>query len=245
MIDNQRKQNWINQLTFIALKRYLIRLLTGQIIIRFMKNTSFFRKALIAFGLLSSSISMSAQNSYIFLAPGVEEVEATATIDALRRAEIPVVTVAVSDSLNIKGATGQTLVADSLITEVNTDDADWLIVPGGDPGAWNLIENNEVKDKILSHYTKGGRIASICAGPAIVLAPLGVLKGKTATCYPGLGDKINSNGGTYEKKTVVVEPNLITSEGPGTTLPFAIEIIRATKGDKAAEEIANAMLIGQ
>lgn len=188
---------------------------------------------------------MAAQKSYIFLAPGEEEVEATATIDALRRAEIPVVTVAVSDNLNVKGATGQTLVADSLISEVNTDDADWLIVPGGDPGAWNLIANQDVKNKILAHYAKGGRFAAICAGPAIVLAPLGVLKGKTATCYPGLGDNINSNGGTYEKKTVVVEPNLITSEGPGTTLPFAIEIIRATKGDKAADEIANAMLVGQ
>lgn len=210
-----------------------------------MKNTSILRKALVAISLLSTPLIMSAQKSYIFLAPGVEEVEATATIDALRRAEIPVVTVAVSEGLNIKGATGQTLVADSLISNINTDDADWLIVPGGDPGAWNLIANQEVKDKILAHYAKGGRFASICAGPAIVLAPLGVLKGKTATCYPGLGDKINANGGTYEKKTVVVEPNLITSEGPGTTLPFAIEIIRATKGDKAAEDIANAMLVGQ
>lgn len=209
-----------------------------------MKNT-IFRKALAALAVLISTFTMSAQKSYIFLAPGVEEVEATATIDALRRAEIPVVTVAVSDSLNIKGATGQTLVADSLISDVNTDDADWLIVPGGDPGAWNLIANQDVKNKILAHYAKGGRFASICAGPAIVLAPLGVLKGKTATCYPGLGDNINSNGGTYTKQTVVVEPNLITSEGPGTTLPFAIEIIRATKGDKAAETIASSMLISQ
>lgn len=210
-----------------------------------MKKISNFRKAFAACAVLLSTLNMSAQKSYIFLAPGVEEVEATATIDALRRAEIPVVTVAVSDNLNIKGATGQTLVADSLISEVNTDDADWLIVPGGDPGAWNLIANQDLKEKILAHYAKGGRFASICAGPAIVLAPLGVLKGKTATCYPGLGDKINSNGGTYEKKTVVVEPNLITSEGPGTTLPFAIEIIRATKGDKTANDIAGAMLVGQ
>lgn len=186
---------------------------------------------------------MTAQNSYIFLAPGVEEVEATATIDALRRADIPVVTVAVADNLQVKGATGQTLVADSLISEVNTDGADWLIIPGGDPGAQNLAANNEVNDKIIKHYKKNGRIASICAGPAVVLAPLGVLKGKKATCYPGLGDAINSNGGEYVEQTVVVEPLLITSEGPGTTLPFAIEIIRATKGDKAAENVAAGMLV--
>lgn len=186
---------------------------------------------------------MTAKTSYIFLAPGVEEVEAIATVDALRRADIPVVTVAVSDNNQIKGATGQTIVADTLISEVNTDNADWLIIPGGDPGAQNLFANDDVKKKIIDHYNRNGRIASICAGPAVVLAPLGVLKGKKATCYPGIGGAINANGGEYVEQTVVVEPNLITSEGPGTTLPFAIEIIRATKGDAAAKAIASGMLV--
>lgn len=186
---------------------------------------------------------MKAKTSYIFLAPGVEEVEATATVDALRRASIDVVTVAVGDNLQIKGATGQTLVADSLISEINADDADWIIIPGGDPGAQNLAANSELKQIVLNHFRKNGRIASICAGPAVVLAPLGVLKGKKATCYHGLGDAINSNGGKYVEQTVVIEPGLITSEGPGTTLPFAIEIIRATKGNQVAESIETGMLV--
>ena len=186
---------------------------------------------------------MKAKTSYIFLAPGVEEVEATATVDALRRASIDVVTVAVGDNLQIKGATCQTLVADSLISEINADDADWIIIPGGDPGAQNLAANSELKQIVLNHFRKNGRIASICAGPAVVLAPLGVLKGKKATCYPGLGDAINSNGGKYVEQTVVIEPGLITSEGPGTTLPFAIEIIRATKGNQVAESIETGMLV--
>ena len=77
----------------------------------------------------------------------------------------------------------------------------------------------------------------------MVLAPLGVLKWTKATCYPGLGDAINANGGEYVKQTVVIEPGLITSEGPGTTLPFAIEIIRATKGQNAADAVASGMLV--
>ncbi len=206
-------------------------------------SKSFLRGAFSALFIVLGTILMKAQNSYIFLAPGVEEVEATATIDALRRADIPVVTVAVSDNLQVTGATNQTLVADSLISDVNTENADWLIIPGGDPGAQNLYANKDVRDKILAHYNKNGRIASICAGPAVVLAPLGVLKGKKATCYPGLGDAINNNGGEYVKETVVVEPNLITSEGPGTTLPFAMAIIKATKGEAAAEAVASGMLV--
>lgn len=189
-------------------------------------------------------MDMTAKTSYVFLAPGVEEVEATATVDALRRASIDVVTVAVGHNLQVKGATGQILVADSTVSQVNTTDADWLIIPGGNPGAQNLAADSNVRNMTTAHAEKNGRIASICAGPAVVLAPLGVLKGKKATCYPGLGDAINENGGEYVKQTVVVEPGLITSEGPGTTLPFAIAIIRATKGDAAADAVASGMLVG-
>lgn len=190
-----------------------------------------------------SIFNMDAKKSYIFLAPGVEEIEAMATIDALRRAEIPVVAVAVGTTLEIKGATGQTVKADVLIADVDTYDADWLIVPGGVPGAPNLHASKKVNDMLQAHHARGGRIASICAGPAVVLAPAGILKGKKATCYPGLGDAINANGGTYIKAKVVSEPGLITSEGPGTTLPFAIEIIRQTKGDKVADDTAASMLV--
>lgn len=204
---------------------------------------SIIKGAIAALSILFSIISMNGKTSYLFLAPGVEEVEATATVDALRRASMDVVTVAVGDNPQVKGATGQILVADSIISQVNTTDADWLIIPGGDPGAQNLAANGELRDMILEHAGKNGRIASICAGPAVVLAPLGVLRGKKATCYPGLGNAITANGGEYVRQTVVVEPRLITSEGPGTTLPFAIAIIQATKGQTAADTVASGMLV--
>lgn len=200
------------------------------------------RLALVAI-LSICAMTIKAKQSYIFLAPGVEEIEAMATIDALRRAEIPVVAVAVDSTLQIKGATGQTIVADSLISDIDISDADWLIVPGGVPGAPNLHASEAVSRMLLEHFNKGGRIASICAGPAVVLAPLGILKGKKATCYPGLGNQINANGGEYVEKKVVTAPNLVTSEGPGTTLPFAIEIIRQTKGDKVADDTAASMIV--
>lgn len=204
---------------------------------------SAFKKIATLVAMIFSFTTMSAKQSYIFLAPGVEEIEAMATVDALRRAEIPVVTVAVDTTLQVKGATGQTVVADSLISDVDVSDADWLIVPGGVPGAPNLHASQQVSDMLVAHHAKGGRIASICAGPAVVLAPLGILKGKKATCYPGLGNEINDNGGEYVEQTVVALPGLITSEGPGTTLPFAIEIIRQTKGDKVADDTAKSMLV--
>lgn len=193
--------------------------------------------------LLISFMTMKAKKSYIFLAPGVEEIEAMATIDALRRADIPVVAVAVDTTLLIKGATGQTIMADSLLSDIDTADADWLIVPGGVPGAPNLHASKAVSDLLQAHSAKGGRIASICAGPAIVLAPLGILKGRNATCYPGLGDRIEAGGGSYVKEPVIIDGNLITSEGPGTTLKFAGAIISETAGKQKADETMASMLV--
>lgn len=187
---------------------------------------------------------MKSQTSYIFLAPGFEEIEALATVDAMRRAGLKVVEVAVSDSKNVTGATGQTVIADSLISEINPDDAEWIIIPGGQPGADNLHLSSIVNDIIKTQFNRGGKIASICAGPAVVVAPTGILKGKKATCYPGLGNLIEANGGTYIKEPVVIDGNIITSEGPGTTLKFVKAIISESVGIQKAEETLSSMLAG-
>ena len=186
---------------------------------------------------------MKSQTSYIFLAPGFEEIEALATADAMRRAGMKVVEVAVADTKTVTGATGQTVVADSLITDIDTSDAEWIIIPGGQPGADNLHASARVNSIIKAQSDRGGKIASICAGPAMVLAPTEILKGRKATCYPGLGDMIESNGGTYEKSAVVIDGNLITSEGPGTTLQFAKAIIKASLGNQVAEETMASMIV--
>lgn len=186
---------------------------------------------------------MNAKKSYIFLADGVEEVEAVATVDALRRAGMDVVTVSVTDSSVVEGATSQKLLADTLLSQVDFSDADWLIVPGGVPGAPNLHADKEVNNAIVKHAAKGGRIASICAGPAVVLAPTGVLKGHKATCYPGLEAQLTEGGATYVKSPVVVDGRLITSEGPGTTLEFAKAIITETLGSDKANEVLSGMLL--
>ena len=188
------------------------------------------------------SSNMYAQKSYIFLADGVEEVEATATIDALRRAGMDVISVSITENPMVTGATGQKLVADSLMSQVDFADADWIIVPGGVPGAPNLHSNQQVNSIIQIHNANDGRIASSCAGPAVVLAPLGVLKGKKATCYPGLEGELAKGGAEYEKQPVVVDGKLITSEGPATTLQFAKAIIAATLGQEKADEVLSGML---
>lgn len=200
------------------------------------------KKILLLLAGLAATFAVHATNSYIFLAPGFEEVEALTTVDALRRAHINVVTVAVADTNEVTGATGITVVADSLIADIHPDGAEWLIVPGGQPGAQNLHENATLGKMLKRQAEHDGGIAAICAAPALVLAPLHLLEGKTATCYPGLEQAITDNGGEYTEGSVVVDGELVTSEGPATTLPFAMEIIRISKGEHIADLVAHSML---
>jgi 4-methyl-5(b-hydroxyethyl)-thiazole monophosphate biosynthesis len=48
------------------------------------------------------------------------------------------------------------------------------------------------------------------------------LEGKKATCSPKMKDKIRN----YVDEKVVVDGNIITSQGPGTAIEFALEIVK-------------------
>ena len=122
--------------------------------------------------------------SFIFLAEGFEEIEAITPTDVLRRAGMDVKTVSITDRHQVTGAHGITVVADLTFDEANFENAEWLIIPGGLPGAENL-HNFEPLNDLLRKQAVEGKIAAICASPAMVLAPLGLLDGKEATGYPG------------------------------------------------------------
>lgn len=181
------------------------------------------------------------KHSYLFLAPGFEEIEALATVDVLRRADMNVITVAVTDKeKTVAGAHGVKVEADVHINDTDLSNAEWLICPGGMPGASNLAANAKVTAALTAQFKKGGKIAAICASPALVLEPLGILAGREATCYPGMEGYIKT--GIAQETQVVAHDNLITGNGPATTIRFALAIVRNSKGDKAAEEVGSAML---
>ena len=116
--------------------------------------------------------------SYIFLATGFEEIEALTTVDIMRRAGMHVLTVSIEDTPQVAGAHGIPVVADTCISDIDFSQAEWLILPGGMPGATNLAACAPLCDALKAHAAKGGKIAAICASPAVVLAPLGLLAKK-------------------------------------------------------------------
>lgn len=184
---------------------------------------------------------MTQLHSFLFLAPGFEEIEALATVDVLRRAGMAVSTVAVNGgSKFIKGAKGVTVEADILAEDADFSAAEWLICPGGMPGATNLANSPVVSAALTTHFKRGGKIAAICASPAVVLEPLGILQGREATCYPGMKKMISS--AKTKDAPVVISGNVITGNGPASTILFALAIVKSSKGKEVAGEVGSGLL---
>ena len=181
------------------------------------------------------------RESYVFLANGFEEIEALSVIDILRRAEIPVKTVSITSALQVTGAHGVTVTADVLDDNTMFNSCEWLILPGGMPGATNLYEFAPLQGLLENQSkSKDGRIAAICAAPAVVLGRLGLLKGESATCYPGFENML---GCKHVDQKVVGSGKFITANGPGSATDWALKIVEQTLGNDAMLKVANGMLI--
>ena len=181
------------------------------------------------------------KTSFIFLADGFEEIEALTAVDVLRRAGIPIKTVSITESLKVTGAHGITVSADVLFDNTLLNDPEWLIVPGGMPGATNLHDFAPLQGLLQRQAKAHGKIAAICAAPAVVLGQLGILKGYKATCYPGFEDLLH--GATHMPEPIVVDRNIITANGPANAMLWALNIVRSTIGEQEAVKVANGMLL--
>ena len=181
------------------------------------------------------------KQSFLFLAHGFEEIEALTAVDVLRRAGIPVKTVSITESLQVTGAHGITVKADVLYDNTLFDSPEWLILPGGMPGAENLYNFAPLQGLLERHaYSKNGRIAAICAAPAVILGQLNLLEGFQATCYPGFEEKLY--GAKYVDSPVVIDGKFVTANGPANALPWAMAIVEETTDARKAEQVAAGML---
>lgn len=177
--------------------------------------------------------------SFIFLADGFEEIEALTVVDVMRRAGMDLKTISISESLTVAGTHGVSVVADALFEETDFIGAEWLIIPGGMPGTSNLAEYEPLNELLIKH-SKEGKIAAICAAPALVLAPLGLLDGREATCYSGMESLCRK--AVMKGVPVVAHDDLITANGPASALMFSLAIVANSLGEDAAHQIGSAML---
>lgn len=181
------------------------------------------------------------KESYVFLADGFEDIEAITVIDVLRRAGIPVKTVSITSSLQVKSAHGVNVGADVLFDHNLFKEAEWLICPGGMPGSTNLYDFAPLTGVLRQHAANGGRLAAICAAPAVVFGQLGLLQGRDATCYPGFEDMCH--GANMTDKAVVSSHDMVLGNGPANALVWALNIVKETLGEQESRKVANGMLL--
>ena len=173
-----------------------------------------------------------------FLADGLEAVECLSVVDVLRRAEVDVTMVSVTGRKEVTGSHGISILTDALFEQVDTGEADVLFLPGGMPGTTHLKEHSELAKALESANREGRRIAAICAAPS-VLGSLGLLKGKTATCYPGYEDQLV--GASCSQAGVITDGNITTAKGLGYGLDLGIELVRLLLGSEHALKVKRAI----
>ena len=180
-----------------------------------------------------------AKKVLVPIADGTEEIEAVCLIDTLRRAGADV-TVASVGQLQVAASRGVKIVADALIADCVSVTYDCIALPGGMPGAEHLRDSAPLIAKLKEQKGSGRLYAAICASPAVVLQPHGLLKGVKATCFPSCRDQLDPAHTSNDR--VVVDGQCVTSQGPATALDFALKLTELLFGPDKAQEVAKAML---
>jgi len=168
------------------------------------------------------------------LAPGFEEIETMAIIDILRRAEVEVYLAGTTEP-PVASARGVKVIPDISIDDITDYDA--VVLPGGNPGYINLASDERVLKLVKNAYKEGKYVAAICAAPS-VLGKAGIMEGITATHYPG----IDVIGAKYTNERVTRDGTIITSQGPGTAIDFALFLVEIFMSMATSETVREAIL---
>ena len=173
----------------------------------------------------------------VFLADGFEECEALIVVDILRRAGIETVMASVTGRPEVDSSRHIKVMADALAEDVDFLTADLIVLPGGRLGTENLAASTLVRAQ-CRFFASFKRLAAICAAPSL-LAELGLLEGKEATCHPDFAAQMK--GAVLKEESVVVSGNIITGQGLGAAFPFAFELVRILVGEEKVKQIKEAI----
>lgn len=160
-----------------------------------------------------------AKKAIVLIANGAEDIEVVTIVDVLRRGGIHVTLISVQEQ-TVTCANRVTITADA--TEIPTNH-DALILPGGSTAAQTFSSLQSVQSAIKKYFAENKLVAAICASP-MALGSAGVLTGKRATCYPSLESHL-TGAIVVKDEQVVIDGNIVTSQGPGTAMNFACRLV--------------------
>ena len=173
------------------------------------------------------------------IADGCEEMEVVIVADTLRRAGWNVILAGLHGTAPVTASRKVKIVPDARWEELDLLSFDLLVLPGGAGGTKALCEHDSVQETIRIFDIEKKWIAAICAAP-LALHKAGVLKGRAFTCYPGIEKDMRRSDRSAE--AVVVDRNLVTSQGPGTAFAFALKLIELLDNPAAAEKVRSGLI---
>ena len=171
----------------------------------------------------------------VFLADGFEECEGLLVVDILRRAGLKVVMASIMGRRDVKSSREILIQADCLAENVDYEKARMIVLPGGRLGTENLSRSDVVREQCVA-FGKNSYVAAVCAAPSI-LAELGLMK--QATVHPDFKDQMAAVEVLDE--SVVVDGNVITGQGLGATIPFALKLVETMVEKEKADQIKKAI----
>jgi protease I len=163
----------------------------------------------------------------IMSADGFEQSELMHPLENLKKAGATV-HVATPDGQSVKGWDtdnwGKSVNADLKIADVNHDDYDALVLPGGQINPDLLRVREDAVDLVRAFVSGGKTVAAICHAPWLLIEA-GVINGRDATSYPSIKTDMKNAGAVWTDAEVVVSNGIITSRNPGDLEAFVAKII--------------------
>ena len=171
----------------------------------------------------------------VFFGEGYEEIEALTAVDILRRAALPVKMVSITQEREVTGSHQITVKMDAVLSEVNFDQVEMIVLPGGMQKKKNLEACEALMEQVDAFVKADRPVSAICAAPSI-LGHRGHLKGKKACCFPSFEEHLE--GAEVLSEPSVISGNITTGRGMGAAIPFALSILERYQGKEAAKAMA-------
>lgn len=173
------------------------------------------------------------------IAHGSESLETVTLVNVLRRASLRVVLASIETETVVNATRDIRLVADAALSDQLGESFDAIILPGGEAGAQRLAAHKPLIEKLSSQRIAHRWYGAVCAAPALTLSPHGLLDGKQATCHPLFRERLLH----FVDRPVVLDGHCMTSQGPGTTMEFALTWVEKLAGEAERKRLVETMLV--
>jgi protease I len=158
---------------------------------------------------------------------GVEQVELTEPLDAVREAGADV------DLVSLQTGSVQmfnhldkadTIEAKVAVSDADPSDYDGLVLPGGVANPDQLRTHPDAVRFVRGFFEQDKPVGVICHGPWM-LVEADVARGRTVTSWPSLRTDLRNAGANWVDQEVVVDNGLVTSRKPDDLPAFCAKVV--------------------